>query len=119
MFEEDEDNGDLDGMDLLAIFLAPELAEPRLIWDRKNLLVDYSESEFRRLHRMSKRGFMDFLAIIDEDLEHGPTERGLPLTPGQQLTVTLTYLAGGKYKYVLALFIFFFLTRLTPLSKSF
>ena len=90
-----EDEGEFDPLDLL-ILLAPNVTEPRLIWDRKNLLVDYSESEFLCLHRMSKRGFVEFLESIGDDLEHGPTERGLPLNPAQQLTVALTYLAGGK-----------------------
>ena len=96
LLQEDEDNN-FD--DLLLMVAAVPVREGRTIWDRRNLFVEFRDLEFRRHFRMFKPTFIVLLDIVKEEINHqsneNQTNRGLPLSPADQLGVALSYMATG------------------------
>ncbi len=71
--------------------------EERRLWDRSNPLVEYSEKEFRRNFRLSKRGILRLVDLVEEDLSR-QNNRGSPLTPLQQVCLCMTFLSSGTFQ---------------------
>ena len=56
----------------------------------------------RRHYRLSKRGVLQLTGILDDDLKFG-SDRGSPLTPLQQVCLTLAYVGGGTFQHTAGL----------------
>ncbi len=71
--------------------------EERRLWDRSNPLVEFSDTEFRRNFRLTKRGILHLVDLVEEDLQY-PDNRGSPLTPLQQVCLCMTFLSSGTFQ---------------------
>jgi hypothetical protein len=56
----------------------------RELLDRSNPLEDYSDYDFQKFYRLSKRSVLDLTEIVTPLLERS-NNRGLPLSPLQQV----------------------------------
>lgn len=56
----------------------------------------------RRHYRLSKRGVLQLTGLLDDDLKFG-SDRGSPLTPLQQVCLTLAYVGGGTFQHTAGL----------------
>ena len=57
---------------------------------------------FSRNYRLTKRGVLQLTDLLQADLQFG-SDRGSPLTPLQQVCLTLAYVGGGTYQHTAAL----------------
>ena len=57
---------------------------------------------FRCHYRLSKNGVRQLTGILQDDL-HFASDRGSPLTPLQQVCLTLAYVGGGCYQHTAGL----------------
>ena len=73
--------------------------EPRRLWDRRNILVEFSDADFKRNFRFEKPNFLKVVTMVSEKLEK-PSQRGTPLSPVLQVAITLAYLANGSFQHV-------------------
>jgi len=70
--------------------------EPKQLWDRQNPLISFKNEEFYQHFRFSKENLLKVVDFIQEDLQF-PNNRGLPLSPLQQVCLTLSYYTSGCY----------------------
>jgi hypothetical protein len=59
-------------------------------------------SSCRRHHRLTKAGVVHLTSLIEQELSFD-SGRGSPLTPLQQVCVTLSYFGGGTYQHTAGL----------------
>ena len=72
----------------------------RHLRDRLNPLEEYDDANFRLRFRLRKDSVITLTAILKNDLEH-QTRRGLPLTPMQQVLLTLRFYATASFHQVI------------------
>lgn len=84
-----------DEMDILDI-----LPRPRILRDRNNPFEMYDELNFKMRYRLSKNTVIILLNGIKESLEY-VTNRNFPVSPMNQLLITLRYYATGSFQAVL------------------
>ena len=73
--------------------------EPRVLWERHNPLVHFSDEEFHRNFRFTKHNMLKVVDLIKEDIQFA-SARGSPLSPMQQVTLTLSMFASGNFQHV-------------------
>ena len=73
--------------------------EPRVELNRQDPLNHYSEIEFLRNFRLTKDSANELANFLEDELVFR-TERSRPMTPLQQLCVTLAFLANGSFIHV-------------------
>jgi hypothetical protein len=73
-----------------------DMQEPRQIWDRSNPLTEYTECSFRLTFRFTKTNFLKIVNIVKEELSF-PDQRGGPLTPLQQVALTVSFYACNSF----------------------
>jgi hypothetical protein len=73
--------------------------EPRVLWERSNPLVNFDDQEFHRNFRFTKQNLLKVVDLIKEDIAFA-SARGSPLTPIQQVTLTMSMFASGNFQHV-------------------
>ena len=72
----------------------------RHLRDRLNPLEEYDDANFHLRFRLRKDSVITLTAMLKNDLEH-QTRRGLPLTPMQQVLLTLHFYATASFHQVI------------------
>ena len=75
---------------------------PPVINRRVDPTENLSDAEFKRNFRFDKENVQRLTELLHDELAR-PTRRGRPLTPSQQVCITLNYLAGAPFKRTAAL----------------
>ena len=72
----------------------------RHLRDRLNPLEEFDDENFRRGFRLRKDSVIILTDILKDDVQH-QTRRGLPLTPVQQVLVTLSFYVTASFQKVI------------------
>ncbi len=81
------------------ITLPNPVQETRHLWDRRNLLIELKDADFKRILRLEKVNFVRLVDTLKECLEKD-SMRGTPISPMEQVAITLAYLGHGSYQHV-------------------
>ncbi len=73
--------------------------EPRHLWERRNVLIEMRDTDFKRNFRFLKVNFLKLVDIVHDDLLK-ETNRGTPLAPFLQVALMLAYMANGSFQHV-------------------
>jgi len=73
--------------------------EPRQVWERSNPLIEYNEADFKAHFRFNRDNFFKLVDLVKGEL-NSSDKRGLPLSPLQQLALTLAFYASGAFQRI-------------------
>lgn len=80
---------------------ATDIRRPKIFQSRKHPLDLYSEEEFQRRYRFTRKTFYYVLGIFRDDIE-ATGNRGDPVPVEDRLLITLRYYATGSFQTVIA-----------------